>query len=60
MDQNKKDLRWLRVIGALVLGLLLLAALLPNTGDIISGPAHNPKMWRCGPFLFFPGHSSVL
>ena len=54
MDRNKKDLRWLRIIGALLLGLLLLAALLPSTGGIISGPAPNPKMWRCGPFLFFP------
>jgi hypothetical protein len=29
-------------------------ALLPSTGGIIAGPAPNAKMWRCGPFLFFP------
>jgi hypothetical protein len=29
--------------------------LLPSTGGIIAGPPPNPKMWRCGPFLFFPG-----
>jgi hypothetical protein len=54
MDQSKKGMGWLRVTGALVLGLLLLMALLPSTGGIIAGPAPNPKMWRCGPFLFFP------
>ena len=37
-----------------MLGVLLLAALLPSTGGIIEGPPPNPKMWRCGPFLFFP------
>ena len=55
MDKNRKDLRWLRVTGAVLLGLVLLMALLPSTGGIIAGPAPNPKMWRCGPFLFFPG-----
>ena len=54
MDQNKK-VRWLRVTGALLLGLLLLMALLPSTGGIIAGPAPNARMWRCGPFLFYPG-----
>jgi hypothetical protein len=55
MDQNKKNVRWLRVTGALLLGLLLLMALLPSTGGIIAGRTPNPKMWRCGPFLFYPG-----
>lgn len=39
---------------AAFLGLLLLAIHLPNTGGIIAGPPHN-GMWRCGPFLFYPG-----
>jgi hypothetical protein len=54
MEQSKRDFRWLKVTGALLLGFLLLAALLPSTGGIIAGPPPNPKMWRCGPFLFFP------
>jgi hypothetical protein len=54
MDQNEKRVRWLRVTGALLLGLLLLIALLPSTGGMIAAPAPNPKMWRCGPFLFYP------
>src|SRR6266404_8863215 len=53
--EKKIYFRWLRAAGALLLGLLLLMALLPNTGGIIAGPAPNPKMWRFGPFLFFPG-----
>ena len=55
MDENKQRVRWLRVAGVSLLGLLLLMALLPSTGGIIAAPAPNPKMWRCGPFLFFPG-----
>jgi hypothetical protein len=38
----------------MLFGLLLLAALLPSTGAIIEGAPPNPKMWRCGPFLFSP------
>jgi hypothetical protein len=55
MDQNREGVRWWRVTGALVLSLVLLVALLPSTGGIIAGPAPNPRMWRCGPFLFYPG-----
>ena len=54
MEQSKWHWRWLRAVGALVFGLLLLAALLPSTGGIIEGPPPNPKMWRCGQFLFYP------
>ena len=54
MEQSKRNWRWLRAVGALLFGLLLLAALLPSTGGIIDGPPPNPKMWRCGPFLLFP------
>ena len=54
MQQNTKDFRWLRVTGALLLGLILLMALLPNTGGVIAGSAPDPKMWRCGPFSFYP------
>ena len=54
MEQSRKDWRWLRAAGALLFGLLLLAALLPSTGGVIEGPPPNPEMWRCGPFLFFP------
>jgi len=54
MEQNKRDRRWRRAVGALFLGLLILAAALPNTGGIIAGPPRHPDMWRCGPFLFFP------
>jgi hypothetical protein len=55
MEQKQKIRGWrlARVILALVLGLLLLAVHLPNTGGVIAGPAHN-GMWRCGPFLFYP------
>jgi hypothetical protein len=55
MNQYNKDVRWLRVAGALLLGLVVLMALLPSTGGNIAGTATNTKMWRCGPFLFFPG-----
>jgi hypothetical protein len=54
MEQSKRSWRWFRAVAALLFGLLLLAALLPSTGGIIEGPPPNPKMWRCGPFLFFP------
>jgi hypothetical protein len=54
MEQSKQRWRWSRAVAALLFGLLLLAALLPSTGGIIEGPPPNPKMWRCGPFLFFP------
>jgi hypothetical protein len=54
MERKKTDWRWLRLGFALSLGLLILAALLPSTGGIIEGPARDPRMWRCGPFLFFP------
>jgi hypothetical protein len=54
MEQSKQSWRWLRVVAALLFGLLLLAALLSSTGGIIEGPPLNPEMWRCGPFLFFP------
>jgi len=54
MEQRKQTWRWLRAVAALMFGLLLLAAFLPSTGGIIDGPPTNPKMWRCGPFLFFP------
>ena len=36
------------------MAVVQLMALLPSTGGVIAGPAPNPKMWRCGPFLFFP------
>jgi hypothetical protein len=55
MEQTKRDLRWLRATGACLLALVLLMMLLPSTGGIIAGPPLNPDMWRCGPFLFFPG-----
>jgi len=55
MDQNRKSVPWWRLTGALLMGLLLLMALLPSTGGIIDGPAPSPKMWRCGPFFFYPG-----
>ncbi len=54
MEQSKRSWRWLRGVGVVFFGLLLLAALLPSTGGRIEGPAANPKMWRCGPFLFYP------
>jgi len=54
MGEDRKKVRWLRVTGALLLGVLLLAALLPSTGGIIAGSAPNPEMRRWGPFLVFP------
>src|SRR5262245_36441210 len=54
MEQSKQRWRSLRAVAALLLGLLLLAALIPSTGGIIEGPPPNPKMCRIGPFLFFP------
>lgn len=53
-QQKKKNWRFLRIVGVLLLGLLILAGLLPNSGGMISGPPPNPSMWRFGPFLFFP------
>lgn len=53
MDQNDR-VRWVRAAGASLLGLLLLMALLPSTGGMLAGPAPSPKMWRCGPFVFYP------
>ena len=46
---------WLRIAGALLMGVLLLGVLLPSTGGMIANPAPSAKMWRCGPFLFYPG-----
>lgn len=54
MEQNKRDRRWLRAVGPLFFGLLILAATLPSTGGIIEGPPRHPDMSRFGPFLFFP------
>jgi hypothetical protein len=51
--EHKRDFRWLRVAGALLLGILLLMALLPSTG-MTAGLMPHPEMWRFGPFLFFP------
>jgi polyferredoxin len=53
MDQ-KKRIRWLDVTVALVVCLLMFMALLPSTGMIRAGPAHDPNMWRCGPFVYYP------
>jgi hypothetical protein len=50
--ESTQDWRWLRAVGALLLGLLILAATLPSTGGMIEGS--RPGMWRCGPFLFYP------
>ena len=55
MEQNRRDWRWLRAVGALALGLLILAATLPGTGRLAGGPSPTLPMWRFGPFLFFPG-----
>jgi hypothetical protein len=51
--QKIKGWRLVRIIMAALLGFLLLAIHLPNTGGIIAGSPHN-GMWRCGPFLFYP------
>ena len=51
--EQKKDFRWLRVTGASLLGIVLLMMLIPSTGCITDDPALNPKMMRCGPFLFY-------
>jgi hypothetical protein len=53
-QDNKRDRRPLRIVGALLLGLLVLAATLPSTGGMIAGHSPDPRMWRCGPFLFYP------
>ena len=61
MEQSKKNLRWLRAVGALLLGLLILAATLPSTGYIYdAGLPPNPRMWRCGPFLFYPASFFIV
>lgn len=39
---------------AVFLGLLVLAATLPCAGAIMPGPSP-VGMWRCGPFVFYPG-----
>jgi hypothetical protein len=54
MERGSRDWRWFRGASAIFLGLLVLAATLPNTGGIIAHPPPNLSMWRCGPFLFFP------
>ena len=54
MEQKLTAKRWFRVGIATFIGLLLLAATLPNTGGIIEGAARS-GMWRCGPFVFYPG-----
>ena len=54
MEQKRTGGKWIRGGIAAFIGLLLLAATLPNTGGIIQGPARH-GMWRCGPFLFYPG-----
>lgn len=54
MEQKHTDSRWIRSGIAAFIGLLILTATLPSTGGIIEGPARH-GMWRCGPFLFYPG-----
>lgn len=52
---SKSTRRWPRLLGAALVGFLLLAAILPSTGCLDRGLVPNPRMWRCGPFLFHPG-----
>jgi hypothetical protein len=54
MEQKRTDRRWVRGGIAAFIGLLILAATLPSTGGIIERSARH-GMWRCGPFLFYPG-----
>jgi len=54
MEQKNTSRRWIRGGIAAFVGLFLLAAALPSTGGVIEGPPHH-GMWRCGPFLFYPG-----
>jgi hypothetical protein len=54
MEQKRTDRRWIRGGIAAFIGLLILAATLPNTGGIIEGPERH-GMSRFGPFLFYPG-----
>jgi hypothetical protein len=54
MDHKHTSRKWIRGGIAGLVALLLLAASLPNTGGIIDGPPRH-GMWRCGPFLFYPG-----
>jgi hypothetical protein len=44
----------LRIVFVVLFALLILAATLPSTGGIMSGPPRHPDMRRFGPFLFFP------
>jgi len=53
MEQKHTGRRWIRGSIAAFIGLLILAATLPSTGGMIEGA--RPGMWRCGPFLFYPG-----
>lgn len=48
--------RWPRIALALVVGLLLLAVMLPNMGCLGSSThdSFSQGMWHVGPFLFFP------
>ncbi|HTR41798.1 MAG TPA: hypothetical protein VMH87_09310 [Pseudomonadales bacterium] len=55
-EHKKLGWRWLRILGALLFGSLLLMMILPSTGCL-----YNPElnrlvtgMWHFGPFLFFP------
>jgi hypothetical protein len=61
MEQKRKIGGWrlARISMAVVVGFLLLAIHLPNTGGIIAGPPHD-GMWRCGPFLFYPGAFAMV
>lgn len=43
-----------RFVAAVIFSLLLLAAVLPSTGAIMETPRTHSKMWRFGPFLFYP------
>jgi hypothetical protein len=54
MEQKRTARKWIRGSIAALIGLLILAAALPSTGGIIDGPTRQ-GMWRCGPFLFYPG-----
>ena len=54
MKQKTRGQNWVRGGVAAFIGLMLLAATLPNTGGIMEGPERH-GMSRCGPFLFYPG-----
>ena len=56
MEQKKTGWHWLRIIGAVLLGCLLLMVILPSTGCIYD-PAvdrFSKGMWHFGPYLFYP------